>query len=244
MPRNATSAADIDAATRLNDFQLATFANPIFLGKDYPAAFKDAIHDYIPLTAADLAYINGTADFFAIDPYTATVITPPPEGYTSCYANTSSPLYPYCVTQSTLTQFGWDIGYRSDSYVYTTPRYLRTYLSYLWNTYRSPIVISEFGYPVYGESLRALPDQLFDAPRSDYYLSYMSEVLEAIWVDGVRVLGALAWSYADNWEFGSYEAQFGLQVVERPSQVRRYKKSFFDLVDFVNTRRARLTSLG
>jgi beta-glucosidase/6-phospho-beta-glucosidase/beta-galactosidase len=81
-----------------------------------------------------------------------------------------------------------------------------------------------------------MPDQLFDTPRSIYYLSYMSEVLKSIWEDGVDVAGAFAWSFADNWEFGDYDAQFGIQTVNRTTQQRRYKKSFFDLVDFVAAR--------
>lgn len=64
----------------------------------------------------------------------------------------------------------------------------------------------------------------------------MSEILKSIWEDNVHVLGALAWSFADNWEFGDYNAHFGLQTVNRTTQVRNYKKSFFDLVDFVNAR--------
>lgn len=122
------------------------------------------------------------------------------------------------------------------SYVYITPTYLRTYLSYLWNTFRKPVLIAEFGFPVFGETEKTLQDQLFDSPRSDYYLSYMSEVLKSIWEDNVWVMGALAWSFADNWEFGDYDAHFGLQTVNRTTQERRYKKSFFDLVDFVNAR--------
>ena len=64
----------------------------------------------------------------------------------------------------------------------------------------------------------------------------MSEVLKSIWEDGVDVAGAFAWSFADNWEFGDYDAHFGIQTVNRTTQERRYKKSFFDLVDFVNAR--------
>lgn len=64
----------------------------------------------------------------------------------------------------------------------------------------------------------------------------MSEILKSIYEDGVDVMGALAWSFADNWEFGDYDARFGLQTVNRTTQVRNYKKSFFDLVDFVKTR--------
>jgi beta-glucosidase/6-phospho-beta-glucosidase/beta-galactosidase len=92
------------------------------------------------------------------------------------------------------------------------------------------------GFPVFGEAEKDLPDQLFDTPRSIYYLSYLSEVLKSIWEDGVEVAGAFAWSFADNWEFGDYDAHFGIQTVNRTTQERRYKKSFFDMVDFVNAR--------
>lgn len=81
-----------------------------------------------------------------------------------------------------------------------------------------------------------LTQSRFDSPRSVYYLSFMSEILKSIYEDGVHVMGALAWSFVDNWEFGDYSAQFGIQVVNRTTQQRHYKKSFFDLVDFVKTR--------
>ena len=238
VPLDPQQKSHIDAANHFNDFQLATFGNPIFLGIDYPEAYKMTIPDYVPLTPADLAYLNNTADFFGVDPYTATVVAPPDYGIAACTANISDPFFPYCVNQSTTNIWGWSIGYRSQSYVYTTPTYLRSYLSYLWNTYRKPIILSEFGFPVWDEADKALPDQLFDSPRSAYYLSYMSEVLKSIWEDHVHVLGALIWSFADNWEFGDYDAHFGVQTVNRTTQVRNYKKSFFDIVDFYQSRRA------
>lgn len=90
--------------------------------------------------------------------------------------------------------------------------------------------------PVYGESTRELQDQLFDSPRSQYYLSFLSELLWAIWEDGVDVVGAIVWTWADDWEFGSYTSQFGMQTVNRKTQERNYKKSFFDIVDFMGAR--------
>ena len=237
VPQDPAKAEDVAAANHFNEFQLATFANPIFLGKDYPEAFKMTIPDYVPLTEADLAYVNGTADFLGIDPYTATVVTPPAHGIAACAANTSDPLFPYCVNQMTNTTTGWNIGYRSESYVYMTPTYLRTYLGYLWNTFRKPVVITEFGFPVAREAdATNLSDQLFDQPRSDYYVQFLSETLKAIWEDGVHVAGAFAWSFADNWEFGDYDQHFGIQTVNRTTMERRYKKSFFDVVDFVAAR--------
>jgi hypothetical protein len=48
---------------------------------------------------------------------------------------------------------------------------------------------------------------------------------QAIWEDHVHVMGAFAWSFADNWDFGDYTAQFGIQTVNRTTQERHYKKS-------------------
>jgi beta-glucosidase/6-phospho-beta-glucosidase/beta-galactosidase len=241
VPRNPESEADVYAADHFNSFQLGPFCNPIFLGQDYPESYKMTIPDYVPLGQKDLEYINGTADFLGIDPYTATVIAPPEPGsidsVIKCATNSSAELRPYCVNQTTTDIFGWNIGYRSQSYVYITPTYLRLYLNYLHNTFHTPIVLTEFGFPVFGEADKVnLSDQLFDSPRSIYYLSFMSEVLKAIWEDGVEVLGAFAWSFADNWEFGDYDQHFGIQTVNRTTQERRYKKSFFDLVDFMKAR--------
>jgi len=99
----------------------------------------------VPLSAADLTYINGTADYMSVDPYTITVTGAlSPSNYTACQNNISDPLFANCVTQSDQNIFGWDVGYRSQSYVYTTPRFLRSYLNFLWSTYRKPIVVSEF----------------------------------------------------------------------------------------------------
>lgn len=238
VPRNPSNPADVDAANHFNSFQLATFANPIFLGLDYPESYTSTISDHVPLSQEDLQYIKGTADFFSIQPYTATVVSPPPnDTIAACAANTSHPLRPYCVTQSTTTTTGWNIGYRSQSYVYLTPAYFRTYLNYLWNTFKSPVAVTEFGFPVFGEAEKAQKDQEFDSPRSWYYQSYLNEGLKAIWEDGVQFIGAFAWSWADNWEFGDYDQHFGIQTVNRTTQERRYKKSFFDFVDFIESRR-------
>ncbi|RMY19198.1 hypothetical protein D0867_04826 [Hortaea werneckii] len=243
VPRDPKSEADVYAADHFNTFQLGPFCNPIYLGIDYPESYKMTIDDYVPLSKEDLEYIGGTADFLGIDPYTATVITPPvensQESIMECASNYSSPYRPYCVNQTTTNIFGWNIGYRSESYVYITPTYLRLYLNYLYNTWKAPVALTEFGFPVFGEADKQnLSDELFDTPRSIYYLSFLSETLKAIWEDGVEVVGAYAWSFADNWEFGDYDQHFGIQTVNRTTQERAYKKSFFDFVDFFKARGA------
>ncbi|KAL4749338.1 hypothetical protein BDW72DRAFT_214146 [Aspergillus terricola var. indicus] len=238
LPKNPENQTDIEAANRFNEMQLGGFGNPLCLGEQYPETLLNTLPGAQKLTDAQLDYMANTTDFFGIDPYTATVVSAPPGGIEACAKQNMSTnsLYPYCVTQETTNIYGWDIGYRSDSYVYITPTYLRSYLYYLWNTFRTPVLIGEFGFPVYRESERELQDQVFDSPRSQYYLSYLSETLKAIWEDGVHVAGAFAWSFADNWEFGDYAQQFGIQVVNRTTLKRVYKKSFFDVVDFVGAR--------
>jgi len=83
-------------------------------------------------------------------------------------ANYSSSYRPYCANQTTSNVYNWNIGYRSESYVYTTPTYLRSYLNYLNNAWRHPVMITVFGFPVENEANRQLQDQLFDTPRSVY----------------------------------------------------------------------------
>ncbi|KAJ5931135.1 CAZyme family GH1 [Penicillium verhagenii] len=238
VPKNPMNSTHVQAANRFQEMQLGIFANPIFLGHQYPDSVLHTLPGARRLNDSELTYRNNTADFFGIDAYTATVVSPAEEGINSCASNlsTSNSLFPYCVNQETTNIYGWNIGYRSESYVYITPTYLREFLYDIYNTWKHPIILSEFGFPVYGEATKELPDQLFDSPRSQYYLAFMSEVLKSIYEDGVEVIGALAWSFADNWEFGDYSQQFGMQVVNRTTQTRYYKKSFFDLVDFVKTR--------
>lgn len=235
VPTSPGNETDVHAADRFNEMQLGSFGNPLCLGEQYPESLLTTLPGARPLDEKELKYFANSTDFFGIDPYTATVVSAAP-GIHACQQNTTNSLYPYCVTQGTTNIYGWNIGYRSQSYVYLTPTYLRSYLNYVWNTFRTPVLIGEFGFPVHNESLRDLQDQLFDLPRSQYYLSYLSETLKAIWEDGVHVKGAFAWSFVDNWEFGDYGQQFGIQAVNRTTMERSFKKSFFDLVDFVGGR--------
>ena len=238
IPLNAENDEDVAAAERFQEFQLASFANPLFLGKDYPDSWKNTFineTEYL-LTTEELEEVSFGSDFFGIDPYTYTVVTSPDGGIDACQNNTSHELWPLCVKESQVREDGWKIGYRSQSYVYITPIQLREFLNYIWNTFYSPIFIGEFGFPEWREREKELGDQLYDINRSIYYRSFMESVLHAIHYDKVNIIGALAWSFADNWEFGDYDQQFGLQVVNRTTQERFYKKSFFDIIQYYNDR--------
>lgn len=238
VPSNPEDKEDVAAASRYQDFYLGSFGNPLFLGKDYPFSWKKTFvneTEYL-LTAEEIEEAAGSSDFFGIDAYTYTVVTSPPGGIEACQSDPSHEFWPLCVKESQMREDGWKIGYRSQSYVYITPIQLRELLNYIWNTFHCPPFVTEFGFPEWREGEKELGDQLYDLNRSIYYRSFMQEILHAIHYDQIPVIGALAWSFADNWEFGDYDQQFGLQVVNRTTQERYYKKSFFDIIQYFNDR--------
>ncbi|KAH9221944.1 glycoside hydrolase family 1 protein [Leptodontidium sp. 2 PMI_412] len=239
IPQDPSNASHVAAAQHYTNFNIGTFLYPLALGQDYPDSFKMAIQDYVPLSPQDLDFLNGTLDFVAVDAYSAASISPIVD-ITSCSANnaTFNTDYPLCVGVSEVTLSNWIMGYHQDYITYNTAPYLRTQLNYLWNTFRAPVMITEFGFSTSNPSqTMPLSDLRFDIERSEYYLSYLTEVLKSIWEDGVNIKGVLMWSFVDNWEWGTYEHYFGLQYVNRTTQERTYKRSFFDVVDFVESRR-------
>lgn len=66
MPLDPNNATDVAAAKHYTDLYLAAWLNPLALGIDYPDAFKATIQDYVPLTAEDLEYINGTLGKYSL----------------------------------------------------------------------------------------------------------------------------------------------------------------------------------
>ncbi|KAI9332459.1 beta-glucosidase [Zopfochytrium polystomum] len=238
VPLDTSNPDDVAAALRYQEFVAGVMSRPVFLGEQIPSVVLNTPGLSIsPLSAEDLALIKGTADFFAFDPYVAQFATAPPNGCAACAANKSDPLWPSCVELSYVQRNGWLIGAASNSYPHIAPQYVREQLGYVWKTYGQPaggVMITEFGLPVTAESTLPLAKQLMDFDRSMYYVNFLAETLRAVHHDGVKVIGALAWSFLDNNEFGSYADQYGLQYVNRtsPALERRFKRSIFDFVDF------------
>jgi beta-glucosidase/6-phospho-beta-glucosidase/beta-galactosidase len=76
---NNNNPEDVRAALRYQDFLLGVWANAIFSGKNYPEAVMNTTGlNLTALTDEEVAYINGTADIWPFDPYTAGFVTSPP----------------------------------------------------------------------------------------------------------------------------------------------------------------------
>ncbi|KAI5271920.1 beta-glucosidase [Aureobasidium subglaciale] len=238
VPRDLTNSEDVAAALRYQEFILGVWGNPLFLGKQYPSSVLNTAVNLTALTSDQLKAINGSVDFWAFDPYVSQLVSAPSDGLESCINNSSHSLFPYCVnlTQNGIQENGWQFGQKSNDYAYITPQYVRQQLGYVWKTFHpiGGIMITEFGFNPFKDAEKTLPEQRYDLERTLYFQAFLTETLKAIHLDGVKVIGALAWSFIDNNEFGSYENQYGLQTVNRTSGKfeRSYKRSFFDLVDF------------
>jgi len=223
------------AALRYQDFSLGVMNNPLFLGKQIPESVLNT--SQIPITAlteAQLSLIHGKVDFFSFDPYSAQFVTSPPGGVDACAADPSNPLWPTCVVTTNVAANGWLIGQGSSvTYSFIDPQFVRSQLSYVWNTFRpSGVLIAEFGFPSYGDEDQILDVQRYDLLRTSYYQAYMTEVLKSIHLDGINVIGTLTWSFLETNEFGTYDDHYGLQTVNRTSFERTYKRSAFDYVEF------------
>ena len=232
------SPADVAAALRYQDFSLGIMSNPMFLGQQIPSTVLHTTGIQIDaLTKAQLKLIHGKIDFFSFDPYSAQYVAAPPEGVEACAADPTNPLWPTCVVTSNIDASGWQIGDASSvPYSFIAPQYVRAQMNYVWNTFRpAGVLVAEYGFPKFGENLEPLDAQRYDLERSIYYRAFLTEVLRAVNEDGVNVMGALAWSFIETNEFGTFDSHYGLQTVNHTTFERTYKRSAFDYVDFFHT---------
>ncbi|KAJ3901102.1 glycoside hydrolase superfamily [Lentinula edodes] len=214
----ANNTDDIDAVERHAAFQIGVFADPIFVTGDWPQILKDTLPpDYLPrLTEEEQKDIQGTADFFAIDAYRTFYIAAPPDG--------------------------WAVGPAADplsDWLQATPQFLKDSFREYHKRWPSPkIYFSEFGFAEPFEGVRTPPEIYHvteDVDRTNYYMTYLGELLLSIHEDGIPVQGAFAWAMLDNAEWGSgLSSRFGIQFVNysTPTLERTYKRSAFALSEF------------
>jgi beta-glucosidase/6-phospho-beta-glucosidase/beta-galactosidase len=216
------SSADAEAAERGWAFQEGWFADPLFLTGDYPSRVKSFVSSFLPnFTAEEQKQIKGSSDIFTHDAYTAKYYMAPDAGIDSCVANSSNPLYPTCYNSTTTlpaSEGGWLIGPAADSnsaWLHKATEWVPVFLHYIQNKWKPAggIAISEFGFTEPFEYYKTLrQDILTDPIRTLYYQDYVKALLLAI-SEGVNVVGALAWSIADNLEWtAGFTVKFGLQV--------------------------------
>jgi len=216
-PLNPTNMDDLAAVERKMQFILGWFLEPIVSG-DYPPLMKEYVGDRLPTFSTEQSQqLKGSYDLFMLNHYSSQLVT-------DCDSNSSLvpcdelPLGWYrdlAVDQSRFPQgarlssineegqrnCGWFSGYPKGYYEVIQ-----------WMHQTDPdteILLTENGWC--GNSTVDNEDQVW------YYDGYLKQVLKAIG-EGVPIIGYTAWSFLDNYEWGSFEPRFGLFYINYPNQ--------------------------
>ncbi|KAH8168855.1 glycosyl hydrolase family 1 domain-containing protein [Sarocladium implicatum] len=238
-PFDPSSKADIDAAQRRMEFYIAWFADPVYLGADYPGCMRKQMGSRLPEFSMEerevlkkAASING---FYGMN------------HYTSQYARARDPALPIDkndltgnVDELAVDCNGIALGPLSGtSWLRVTERQFRKLLSWVYARYRLPIIITENGCPCPGENSMTIQEAVNDQFRVRYTGLYLDAISRAIYDDGVEVSGYYAWSLMDNFEWSAgYSIRFGITHVDFETLVRTPKSSALYLKDTMKRRRA------
>ncbi|KAI4528382.1 glycoside hydrolase [Schizophyllum commune Loenen D] len=244
-PWRANNTEDIEAVERHAAFQIGLYSDPIYTTGDWPQILKDTLsEEYLPrFTEEEKADLLGSADFYAIDSYRSSYVRAPEGGLEACVNNPSDPNWPQC-NEAVLYDGdqGWLEGPAADprtDWLASTPQGVRGLLNELQKRWPSPkIYVSEFGFaePLEDER-KTLAEIKEDVGRTNYYMTYLGEILQAIHEDGLPIGGIFAWAMVDNAEWVSGLAvKFGIQHVNYTTFERTYKRSAFALSEFWGTR--------
>ncbi|KAH7484244.1 Beta-glucosidase 27 [Phytophthora ramorum] len=212
-PLDENNPADVAAAQRALDFDFGWFLEPIVTG-DYPAVMRERAGDRLPtFTAEESALLKGSYDIFMMNHYYSKAVT-------DCDSETST------TPCSSLTA-GWeaDKGVDED---HMMPGTMQPRPDKFGNNYCGRYT----GFPPgYLDMMRYLHshDPTVDILLTEngwcgnqevenwdqltYYKAFVDQVYKAVVEEKIPVVGYTAWSFLDNYEWGSYGPRFGLYYV-------------------------------
>jgi beta-glucosidase len=234
VPLDPTSQRDIEATARAMTWHLAWYADPLYVG-DYPQVMKERVGDRLPkFTDEEKELLKGSTDFFGLNHYWTNYIYhsdhPDGEGY---FYDRGCMMTP--------EKDGVLIGPQGDSsWFYVVPWGMRGLLNWIWNKYSHPeIYITENGVDIPHESTFPLKEALNDTFRVNFYRDYLAEIDKAINIDGVQVMGYMAWSLLDNFEWADgLTKRFGVVYIDYQNNLTRYpKSSYYWYRDFIKENR-------
>ncbi|KAH0733617.1 hypothetical protein KY289_004805 [Solanum tuberosum] len=211
---------DKKASIRALDFMLGWFMHPLTYG-DYPISMRKLVGKRLPkFTPKESMLVKDSCDFIGLNYYTsnfAAHISKPPNTV-NISSGTDN------LVNQTTSRNGKLIGDPTGvSIFYVAPKGLYKLLVYIKKFYKNPIVyITECGM---GESnIDDVAKGINDAQRVDFYQRHIKALYRAF-REGVHVKGFFAWSFFDNFEWGSgYTQRFGINFVDYKNNLKRYPK--------------------
>jgi len=212
----SNSAADLDAARRIDGLQNRLFLEPILKG-GYP---EDVIEDlgeaewFAANPPSDAREIAAPIDFLGVNyysRYTTTVGVAEPDVASSF---PGSEFVKFADTDVEHTQMGWPIH----------PDGLVDVLEQA-NAYRPelPLFITENGAAY--EDKVSESGEIDDEARTEFFKAHVGACADAL-RRGLPLKGYFAWSLIDNWEWAwGFSRRFGIVRVDYATQARSIKKS-------------------
>ncbi|XP_052743394.1 myrosinase 1-like [Bicyclus anynana] len=181
-----------------------------------------------PFTEDEIEFIKGTADFYAMNHYSTSMIRPArPGDAPGIWDVTGSPELNATLEFPPTSKFGTSPIFP----VY--PEGIREQLSWLKYEYGDiDIMITENGYSTNEIDLN-------DVDRTQFFKDYLEQVLLSIKVDNVSVIGYTAWSLIDNFEWvDGYSTKFGIHEVDfsHPNRTRTPRTSAHYLACVIRAR--------
>ena len=188
-PWDPEDPADIEACERKLEFSISWFADLVYFGH-YPASMVAQLGDRLPQpTAEESALLRGSNDFYGMNLYCAHYIR---------HKEGPAHEYDFAGNLDILPQnkAGDSIGPETQSaWLRPNPSGLRSMLNWLSKRYGNPrIFITENGTSIKDENDMPLEELLEDDFRVWYYEEYIGAVADAVSLDGVDVIGYMAWS--------------------------------------------------
>ncbi|KAH6627692.1 glycoside hydrolase superfamily [Chaetomium tenue] len=220
LPWDPEDPLDVEACDRKIEFAISWFADPIYFGH-YPESMRKQLGDRLPeWTPEEVALVKGSNDFYGMNHYTANYIkhkkgVPPEDDF---LGNLETLFY---------NKNGDCIGPETQSFwLRPHAQGFRDLLNWLSKRYGYPkIYVTENGTSLKGENDMSLEQIVEDDFRVKYFDDYVRAMALASSEDGVNVMGYMAWSLMDNFEWAEgYETRFGVTYVDYENDQKRYPK--------------------
>lgn len=241
-PWDPSDPADVEACERKLEFSISWFADPVYFGK-YPDSMRKQLGDRLPeFTEEERKLVQGSNDFYGMNHYTANYIR---------HKDTEPEADDFLGNLETLftSKSGQGIGPETQSFwLRPNPQGFRELLGWISNRYGKPkIYVTENGTSLKGENDLSREEILDDEFRAEYFRSYLKALSEAVEEDGVNVMGYMAWSLMDNFEWylfpvvtfftrATTNQNIGLRDMRRAS----VSHTWITLADRRDTQRSRL----
>ncbi|GMF55082.1 unnamed protein product [Phytophthora fragariaefolia] len=215
-PLDEKNALDVAAAERKMQFELGWFLSPLVTG-DYPAIMRERVGDRLPkFTPEETALVKGSYDLLMLNHYSSKLVT-------DCGVSPQSKSPCKKLGKGWERDLGVDISHSNELpgsrhsskdrhgrlncgwFTAYPPGYLETIK---WLHAADPgadILLTENGW-CGNEEVENL-DQLW------YYQEYVAQVHKALVELKIPIIGYTAWSFLDNYEWGSFSPRFGLYYV-------------------------------